>query len=283
MIKTAAYNQFVEGFIKEAGDNGCDTDFLRGYIDQADEIVNIWKEAFDELAEKSGDPLYKVKLANELVYFTMRLPELEKKALDLSSISGGFQKMIGGMNTAGMSGMQNQLQNYATQHSQGNGMMSGMLKHLADALHNNPNMLSSLVSGGGAGGLIGLLLGVLTGHPMIGMAMGGLGGAGAGAYLGNSNFQNSINSSMSGKPAPTTPEQTTENNQILDSGAPRVPVSETEANNHFDPANTTRPESIAFPSPQKQLSNMAPAHIPDIGATPGLKPVSTNPKPLPLK
>ena len=191
MTKTAEYTKFVDGFIKEAELVGCDGDFLRGYIDQADEIVNIWKEAFDELAEKSGDPLYKIKVANELVYFTMRLPELEKKAFDLGS-------------------MQNQLEGYANNHSQGNGMMSGVLKQLADSLHNNPNMLRSLVSGGGAGGLIGLLLGVLTGHPMIGMMMGGLGGAGMGAYFGNQSMKEHINSSISGKPMLPTQNQNTQ-------------------------------------------------------------------------
>ena len=44
MIKTAEYIQFEEGFLKEAAANGCDTDFLRGYIDQADEIVDSYSQ-----------------------------------------------------------------------------------------------------------------------------------------------------------------------------------------------------------------------------------------------
>ncbi len=41
------------------------------------------------------------------------------------------------------------------------------------------------IAGGGIGGILGLLLGHLTGNPMMGMLLGGLGGAGAGYAGGN--------------------------------------------------------------------------------------------------
>src|ERR1035437_6841276 len=107
MIKNAQYNEFEVGFLKEAAAAGCDTAFLRGYIDQADEIVNIWKEAFDELAEKSGDPLYRYKLANEILYFNSIIPELEKKAGAMDVIKGlpqQFQSAMGSMNSTGLGG-----------------------------------------------------------------------------------------------------------------------------------------------------------------------------------
>src|SRR5579859_2811084 len=113
MIKSAEYITFEEGFLKEATNHGCDTEFLRGYIKQADEIVDIWKEAFDELAEKSGDPLYRYKMAQELMYLSMIKPDLEKIAnFDMSQIPSQYQNLLS-QNQGGISNWQNQLQQYA--------------------------------------------------------------------------------------------------------------------------------------------------------------------------
>jgi hypothetical protein len=214
MNKTAEYIMFEEGFLKEAAQTGCNEDFLRGYLDHADEIVNIWKEAFDELAEKSEDPLYKIKMANEIMYFSMTYPELLEKAAQglpaqasqapsepglLDRISQGTQSALGGFNKGtGMDDIQSKLQGWL-----GDKGISGWI---SEKLKENPNMLSSLIAGGGGGGLVGLLLGSLIKHPMLGMMLGGLGGAGVGAFLGNHNAQQQAMQAFSpSKPATPAP------------------------------------------------------------------------------
>jgi hypothetical protein len=204
MNKSAEYIQFEAGFLKSAEEAGCDVTFLRGYIKEADEIVELWKNAFDELAEKSGDPLYRYKLANEILYANMLKKDLEKRAdfgSTMSSIPEHFKSFLGGMNNSGLGGAQNKLQDFFTNHAgNGQGMGGGIMKWLADSLHNNPNLLSSLVAGGGGGGLLGLLLGAVMGHPLAGLMLGGLGGAGMSAFAGNQSIQNSAKSLVTGQP-----------------------------------------------------------------------------------
>ena len=157
MIKSAEYIQFEEGFIKQALEDGCDEQFLRGYIKEADELVDTWKAAFDELAEQSNDPHYRIKLANDIIMFTISTPRLmQKAAWDQSTVS-----------------------NWLGQQSQNLGMGNGVSTFLNDP--KNKNFLSNFGTGAGGGGLIGLLIGLITGHPMSGMMLGGLGGAGIGA------------------------------------------------------------------------------------------------------
>ena len=186
MNKTAEYIQFEEGFFKEAAAHDCDIAFLRGYVKQADEIVEIWKQAFDELAEKSGDPQYKIKMANELVYLSMVSPNLTKQA------EGGFESFLGGLGKSVP--MLGDAQNWISK--------GGLGQTIGDLFKKNPNMLSSLIAGGGGGGLIGLLIGALTGHPMLGLTLGGLGGAGLSAYFGNKGIQDSV-SGLFGEKKPT--------------------------------------------------------------------------------
>lgn len=185
MIKSAEYTEFEEGFLKEAKAAGCDVDFLRGYIKQADEVVEIWKNAFDELAEKSKDPLYHYKISQEIMYLSMLAPELEKKA-DLAASTKQYQNFLGGMNEGGMEAPQKAMQHFAGEHT--TGMGGGIMKWLQEALQKNPNMLSSLATGAGGGGLLGLLLGAVMGRPGLGLMLGGLGGAGLSAFAGNQNM-----------------------------------------------------------------------------------------------
>ena len=182
MTKSAEYIQFEEGFLKEAEANGCDIDFLRGYIKEADDITDMWKAAFDEMAEKSGDPLYKVKLAMELASFSNDFPELLKQA--------GFEDMANSAMSGWGDFSKNLGQGLHLDQAQGWLQKQNLGPMINNALRNNPNLLSSLVAGGGGGGLLGLLMGALTGHPMMGMMGGALGGAGLGAYAGNSYLRN---------------------------------------------------------------------------------------------
>lgn len=171
MIKTAQYIEFEEGFIKEAVATGCDEQFLRGYLAEADDMVDIWKSAFDKLAEDSHDPNYRLKLANELLYFNMKYPELLKEADFMNTLREGMGGLTDRLGIGGKGGINEQL--------------GGMF-----AKPENKDLISSLIAGGGGGGLIGLLLGVLTGHPMVGLMLGGLGGAGLGAGIQQNWFKN---------------------------------------------------------------------------------------------
>ena len=270
MIKTAEYLEFENGFLKEAEAAGCDVPFLKGYIKQADEIVGVWKNAFDELADKSGDRLYRYKMANELLYANMIRKDLEKRALaeaPIQPVSNQYDAPIGpgqpvsnqyqsflGNGFPGVGQMQKGVENFLSQHSSGNGMMSGVMKWLTAQLHNNPNLLSSLTVGGGGGGLLGLLLGALTGHPMTGMMLGGLGGAAISAYMGNKSYNDAANDWMNPKPNPEPkPEPNAQNNPALASFY--HPEKDNEAsimpgvNPIQPPLPTPHPMNITEPNP----------------------------------
>ena len=168
MIKTAEYVRFEEGFIQEAVESGCDEQFLRGYIKEADTIVDTWRQAFDELAIASGDPNYRVKLANDLIYFS-----LINKGLDKQAAPGDIGSQLG---------------TFLGQTASKLGMGDAVAKFFADP--KNQDFFKHMSFGGAGGGLIGLLLGALMGHPAAGLMAGGLGGAAFGAaynqgYLSN--------------------------------------------------------------------------------------------------
>lgn len=190
MIKTAQYREFEEGFIKEAVATGCDELFLRGYIAEADDMVETWKTAFDKLAEDSHDPQYRTKLANELLYFNMKFPELVKQADVQDALKNMFGNMTNKMGIGGEGGINSQLGGFF-------------------AKPENKDLISSLIAGGGGGGLIGLLLGVLTGHPMVGMMLGGLGGAGLSAGVQQNWFKNLFDKPTGETPAGATSEAST--------------------------------------------------------------------------
>lgn len=128
--------QFNEGFFKEAAELQMDTNFLKGLVAENDEAVQKWAAAFDEIEQKTGDRLFRYKLAGELAELMKDRPQTELM-------------------------------------KQANGMMEQIMQFA----QNNPEM-----AGGGIGGLLGLLLGIGTNHPLMGLLLGGLGGAGLGHF-----------------------------------------------------------------------------------------------------
>jgi hypothetical protein len=196
MIKTAEYIQFEEGFLKVAAEHGCDIPFLRGYIKEADDIVEKWAAAWDELAEESKDPLYKTKVAMELIRLSQMRDQLYKKA-GAEGLLGGINSYMSGMTGGGMGEAQNWLQG-----------QKWMPEGISGYLKSNPNALSGMATGGVGGGLIGLLLGALMKHPMMGMMLGGLGGAGLGAMGTNQNFMSQFNKPAGGTPPKAEPAPT---------------------------------------------------------------------------
>ena len=254
MIKSAEYVEFENGFLKEAEAAGCDMPFLKGYLKQADEIVELWKNAFDELAEKSGDPLYRYKMANELIYANMLRSELLKKAdaaavaQPTQPITDQYQSFLGkNVNPSGFGQIQSQLENFLSRHNSGPGMWAGFMRWLTAQLHNNPNLLSSLAVGGGGGGLLGGLLGALTGNTMTGMMLGGLGGAGVSAAMGNHNYSQAIDSSMNPKPEPK-PVQEPVNNMVGSVHTETNPAPQPVPQPHATPVTPATPISGA-PTP----------------------------------
>lgn len=258
MTKTAEYIKFEEGFLKEAELHGCDVPFLRGYIKEADEIVEIWKEAFDELAEKSGDPLYRFKLAQEICYLNQIKPILQKQAgiqEMLQHAPAQYQQFLGGMNQGGMSDIQNKLQQFI--HGHEGGMGGGIMKWLSDALQQNPNMLSSLTTGAGGGGLLGLLLGAAMGHPGMGLMLGGLGGAGLGAYEGNQGVQTAAKDAWNSYAQPKVDQvgnmlhhatqSIGKNDHIGDSTAPTTVPPQTPQSMHMPPPPIPKPVAPITP------------------------------------
>jgi hypothetical protein len=240
------YNEFVSGFLKLAEEEKCDVDFLKGYIKQADEIVDIWTQAFDVLAKESGDPQYKVKLANEIIRFTQLLPQIHKQA-DLQDTEKGYENFLGGLNNGGLSQGQNWLEH-----------QSWMPQFIQQALHNNPNLLSSLLSGSMGGGLGGLLIGALLGHPMSGLMLGGLGGAASGAFLGNQGIRDMFNSG-DGVPKPTTPQELPDRApSSLNHGPDDLPTSAPSNQSHgvIEPTPTSAPtNSIPNVKPISPVNN----------------------------
>ena len=108
MTKSAEYLAFEAGFLKEAAEAGLDVPFLKGLIAEAEEIQNKWAEFFEEAEKESGDPLFRVKLANEIVMWNIQNPPLNKTA-GLSDFLQNpqimeFFKSIGGQENPGMGG-----------------------------------------------------------------------------------------------------------------------------------------------------------------------------------
>ena len=339
ITKSAEYIQFEEGFIKQAEAEGCDGNFLRGYIKQADEIVDVWKRTFDALAEESGDPLYRYKIANELIYLSTELkktavasgmpptpattnlppvmptaqvspqggppsspesnpkdfagplnPESPASPTGVPGTSVGdfmgapgpggnyqttneasldtpdtadfdaptqhfpeqpepadmWRQGVQKVNDMGVGGWQTQLQDWFDKQS--GGQSTGVMHWLSQKLKENPNLLSSLLSGAGTGGLGGLAIGGMLGHPMLGLMMGGLGGAGFGALTNNKNvdslwkdepqYQNiGANQNIGEKQAAApieVPQFPTANYSAAAAKTPAAPITQ-ETENNFNP------------------------------------------------
>ena len=63
---TTSYQQFEEGFLKQAAEAGADVDVLRGIIAEQADLMQKWSAAFDEAEQITGDKLFRYKLAGEL-------------------------------------------------------------------------------------------------------------------------------------------------------------------------------------------------------------------------
>jgi hypothetical protein len=202
MIKTAEYIQFEEGFLKVAEQEGCNVNFLRGFIKEADEIVEKWALAFDMLEKEYNDPQYKTKVACELIRMTMISPAILKKAEEAppaqTTEPTGIAGLLSGF-TKG-TGWQNSLE----QGLGGQGA-PGFLGSIVKYLHENPDTLSGVIGGGGTGGLIGLLIGALLGHPLVGLMLGGLGGAGLGTFMTHNQLQGNLHDSANKGQGETVP------------------------------------------------------------------------------
>lgn len=252
MTKTAEYIQFEEGFLKVAAQHGCDIPFLKGYLMEADDIVEKWAAAWDELDQQSSDPLYKTKVAMEIIRLSQMRPQLYKKAAE-EGLMGGVNSYMSGMTGGGMGKAQDWLQG-----------QSWMPEGISGYLKQNPNALSGLASGGVGGGLLGLLLGALMKHPMLGMMLGGLGGAGLGAMATNQNFMSHMDKPEGGAP-PTgaTPPS------APPTEAPPAPAPEMPPTNLGQPTGETN-APIKMPTPGPS-TNPAPV-VPPAPVTPPTTP-----------
>jgi hypothetical protein len=158
MIKGAAYEQFEAGFLKEAEAQGCDVDFLKGMLKEAEEVQNYWTTTLAEFEKQSGDPLFRMKLAGDLV----------------SLINYRTANNLGGWEKLGFD-----INSFLHQAQQGIGKGLGVGDTAAGA-----------IGGGGMGSILGLILGQLLGNPMLGLMLGGLGGAGIGALYSSGELHN---------------------------------------------------------------------------------------------
>ena len=141
MIKSAAYISFEEGFLKEAEAQGCDVEFLKGLIAQAEEVQNSYAELYDQIEKESGDKLFKVKLACDLSDYIIKHAEDQPwndwLMSKLTSLGGqGNEGMTGGLGGAGIGGLA--------------GLLLGQL---------TGNPLIGLLLGGLGGGGLGYLFG----------------------------------------------------------------------------------------------------------------------------
>jgi len=220
MNKTAAYIQLEEGFLKEAEEQGCDVDFLRGYLKQADDIVEIWKTAFDELAEKSGDPQYKIKLANEIVMFNLTYPDMIEK------LAYGYEDFL-----------KDTTQHLNLKPIQQWAQNAGLGTTITNALRQNPNLLANLMATGAGGGLIGLILGSLAGHPGTGLMLGGLGGAGFGA-LGGQKYLEQLWGGKAEQPETQPPPAAHANTVNINPSTPPASAAPLINTNSTQPHNT---------------------------------------------
>lgn len=238
MTKTAEYIQFEEGFLKVAAEHGCDIPFLRGYLKEADEIVEKWAAAWDELAAESKDPLYKTKVAMELIRLSQMREQLYKQA-GAEGLLGGLNSYMSGMTGGGMGQAQNWLQG-----------QKWMPEGISSYLKSNPNALSGMATGGVGGGLLGLLLGALMKHPMLGMMLGGLGGAGLGAMGTNQNFMSQFNKPEGGTPPVAKPETTPGAAPAAPATPPTAPVTPPPEKPIVPPANAQGPTPPPVKPPQ---------------------------------
>jgi hypothetical protein len=195
MNKSAAYITFEEGFIKEAVNNGCDEHFLRGYIKQAEDTMDMWKAAFDELALIHNDPQYHVKIANEIAYVCLAHQDIITKIAGEQGFS--YPQMMSDI-THGVPEIAKGQKYLSSLPNDNPGFMGGIGNRLVGAFKNNPNLLSSIIAGGGGGGLIGLLLGALTGHPWLGLIGGATGGGLLSSIMGNTHIKGKLDDMFTG-------------------------------------------------------------------------------------
>ena len=147
-------NDLVEGFLKGAAANGGDPDFFRGYLSYYQGLADQASSWIKQAEEKSGDPEYRLKLAEELI--------------QNAKIKIGNTEAVGAP-----VGLQ--------------GGLGEVLKSIG-GLFGGDQSLGGTIAGGGGGALIGLLLSNLLGtDPMTGLLMAsilGIGGAGLGNAFG---------------------------------------------------------------------------------------------------
>lgn len=150
MVYTERYNTFEAGFLKEAADQGMDVAYLEGMIAQATEIQEKWAAAFDELEEITGDNTVKIKIGNDIAQWTL-MKHAEGESW----------------------------------YDPANPQMQKLLSHFGGGSQGQ----QGAIGGGVGGGLLGLILGLMTKNPMLGLMLGGLGGAGFGGLLGSGKFK----------------------------------------------------------------------------------------------
>lgn len=153
------YKQLEEGFVKQAVDMGVEEAFIRGYIKQAQDVSDTWQEVIKEAEIKSNDPLFREKLAMEVL---LAVPMLKQGEFSVPQDAEGW-KALG---------------------SKALGGADSLIGSLGGMLGRGPG-LGGMVAGGGGGALIGLLLSRLFNiDPMMGLLIGALGGGGLGGLYG---------------------------------------------------------------------------------------------------
>ena len=264
MIKSAAYIEFETGFLKQAEAEGMDIPFLKGLIAHAEEMQDKWAEYFDYL--ETQQPGFKVKLASEL--------------WDIALANGKVKLALEG---GGDQDVKYQLtpEYQANQSSETPGYQQGWF--------NNPTVLKFLKSigggnggwgGAGVGGLGGLLLGMLTGNPMMGVMMGGLGGLAGYGYgsgwlnkqfgqenpspetPGSSNADQSLGPDKSlatpATPPAAPPAAPTQSTKAPQGNTTPPPAGSAPQGNTTPPPAGSAPQGSAAPPPAGQSGGLLP-------------------------
>jgi hypothetical protein len=77
------HDNVLEGFIKGAEEQGCNGNFVRGYVGYYQGLVDEASDWIKQAEEKSGDPAYRLKLAEEI--------------LKTANLQAGFDKALSGI------------------------------------------------------------------------------------------------------------------------------------------------------------------------------------------
>jgi hypothetical protein len=150
------------GFIKEAIDQGIDAQFLYGFLKQAQNVMDTYGDAISLAEKNSGDPHYRSKLANELLYCSPYI-EIVKTA-----DGEGIQGILSNPKALGLLQGFGKLMGATGQGAFGQGGVGGG------------------VAGGGVGALLGLLMGkIMFNDPLMGLMLGATGGGVLGNMYGS--------------------------------------------------------------------------------------------------